>query len=378
MYTNIDLLNNFEYVDFKSFIFNGTGSKIDQKHWNKKKQLRKEDKEHDNLIASKLSFAGIDPYQIDKREIAFIGTLTKSVERISVYRNSNIFRSVHRRNYSQMQKRLKAYMSAFPSNKQLYSWSIRWGWVHVSEYAEQHKAFKLRLRELLRSLKRWGLGAEFLRIEYPAIDGEHVNLHAHLIFQSHGLRKEWKDILSFAKNFMSRNDGNQNIQTQRVSNRFAAAAYLCKPNDLLKLSGNALAVLFKQLGEGGSALRFAEALGGFRKFSSELNKRGENIRETKGKYIRTKTKPKNIYKDYLASRVHGQHGSTDNVILGITPSRCVDSEIMEPCLIVKNYDGDFEKLLQQHPELSGLFSIKNKTTVTVPNKRKERLTKNVA
>ncbi|WP_188667360.1 hypothetical protein [Terasakiella brassicae] len=369
---NINFLNNIEYVDFDKFVYTGTGSEIDQKHWIKKKQLRKEDKNHDDLIASKLISEGIDPYQKDKREIAFIGTLTQTVERITAYRNSNVFRTVHRRNYSQIQKRLKAYLSAFPANQQLYSWSVRWGWVHVSDYAKQHKVFKERLSKLLRTLNRWGLEGQFLRIEYPATNGEYVKLHAHLIFQSHGLKKDWKDILTFSKKFMGVDGNEQNIQTQRIKNRFATASYLCKPNNLLELSGQALAILFQQLGEGGSALRFVEALGGFRKFNAALNKQGQVIRENCGKYIRTKSKPKNIYKDYLSSRVPGHHGSTQNVILGITPSRCVGSQIKEPCLMVKNYNGNFEDLISQHPELARIFFIKNNTTVTPPPTRQGR------
>ncbi len=372
MYTNIELLENIEYVDFESFIYKGTGSRVDQKHWINKKQLRKEDRKQDNLVASKLYSEGIDPYQKDRKEIAFIGTLSQSVECMPVYKNSNIFRSVHRRNYSQIQKRLKAFLSAFPANQQLYSWAVRWGWVHVSEYAKQHKIFKERLRKLLRSLKRWGLEAQFLRIEYPSADGDYVKLHAHLIFQSHGLKKEWGDILSFAKAFMSVDGGEQYIQTQKIINRISTATYLCKPNNLSDLSGDALAELYRQLGQGGSALRFVEALGAFRTFNAELNKRRENIRESKVGFIRTKVKTKNVYKDYLSSRVPGQHGSTENVILGVTPARCVHSELKEPCLMVKNYDGDFDKLISQHPDLKRLFSIKSNTTVTSPNKQSVR------
>lgn len=367
---------------------NTIGYEIDQEDWNKAEGESDQLKAQSRKIAERLEGQGI-PSKIEG-QTSTIGVCTGVIEKIISYRNTNIIPVMQSKNVHGISRHVKFYADN-TDKKQLRMFTISNGWVPLSDYREEHKKFTRRISKFSAHENLTAVGVElaYYNIE-NTIKRENgvvmLNMHSHVLYKSTKRfgPKKWLDFIKWATTQFPKGY----LHDSRIDNVQECVKYVFKPAEFNALSDIELAELFHQT----FGLKFFHPLGEIRAFRRELE-------DNKMKLVKLPPEDATeadteqeapwewriIEKAKTGTREPSEDSGEDaeNILMAITNPSPKFSNQFEPCLVVHNFDGDIEALIEREG-ISKLIdkakeiwavrtaSMRHTTTTTVQQSRKKR------
>jgi len=348
------------------------GEEIDRNSWFEGQSRDRLLKEQSEDMARRLESQGINAYQ-KENNTTVIGLCTGIVEKTLAFRNSNMIPIMQSKNIHDMLKHVK-YFADKSNKKQLRMLVASNGWVQLTEYREHHKAFTRHISKFAADpvVKAHSVEVVYYNVEntIKRLDGvPHLNMHTHILIRSTRRlgSKKWKNFMNWAKSRFPKGY----VHDERIHNVSECVKYVFKPSEFNELTNTELAELFEQT----FRLKFFHPLGEIKSFRKKLKEDGLKL-------VKMPTGKANDWKWHVmpkakanASQKRNDSGYTDNIVMAVTNPMPKFSNRREPCLIVRNYTGDFEALLS-HRKISDLkdqamqiwrarASMKHTTTTTV-------------
>lgn len=349
------------------------GTEIERNSWIEGQGRDRVLKQQSEDIARRLESQGINAYQTENNT-TIIGMITGLVEKTLSFRNSNIIPVMQSKNVHSMMKSLQYYADNRKNKKQLRMLVVSNGWVELSDYRESHKAFTRQISKFAADeiTKSNGVELVYYNVEntIKRKDGvPHLNMHAHILIKSTrrlGPQK-WKGFINWAKTRFPKGY----VNDSRIRNVKECVKYVFKPCEFEQLTDIELAELFHQI----FRMKFFHPLGEIKALRKRMKEDGlKLVRMPSGRadewnwhmMPKAKANPK---------QTRNNSGATNNIVLAITNPMPKFSNRREPCLIVRDYTGDLEALIQQRA-ISDLrdqamkiwrarASMKHTTTTTV-------------
>jgi hypothetical protein len=270
------------------------------------------------------------------------------------YKNTNFIPEVQAKNTHDMLKSVQYWLDITPSN-QTRMWVFSWGWVPLHEYREAHQKFT---RWISKFSKHDILKATQIDFSYYSIEGTiqkdkgitYVNLHAHVLLRAgrHLGEQNWSELCDQVKARAPKGYFNDSP----IRKAAEVVKYCFKPSEFDLLNDDQLAAFYNAC----KGLRFYTPLSNLREFRGQLKEsrlklkhietdKGPAWRLVKG---RTRGRLEDIEED-KQEQIDGSASSTVNVICGITAPSPTFSEVYEPSVIIRNFDGNLEGLLALNP-----------------------------
>ena len=365
-------------IDLATLEESQTGRKLTTTQWEKARKERLMLEMQSEEIANRLERCGI---KIRDGKFTMIGLLSEDYSEKTAFRNCNIIPTCQSKNTHDIMKSVQYWMDT-TSAKKTRMWTLSMGWVPLYEYAENHKKFTRIISKLHSNpiLKKYGVEFVYYAVENtikqveqgPNLKVPMLNLHAHVLVKANQFagREGWKMMLdelrrNLPKNYL--NDG-------AIRNAAEVVKYVFKPSEFSKLNNDQFASLYNQT----KGLRFHTCLGELKTFRAEIKKSGLKLRriegEAQGEWRLVKGRKRDDQKDRPPSP-----DKPTNTVLGITSPSPMFSELYEPCLIVKDFNGSLANLLAMNPWIEQRMaalrrtadrqnarpSIKDTTTITV-------------
>ncbi len=349
------------------------GTEIERNSWIEGQGRDRVLKQQSEDIARRLESQEINAYQADNNT-TIIGVCSGIAEKTLSFRNSNIIPVMQSKNVHSMMKDLQYYADNRKNKKQLRMLVVSNGWVALPDYRESHKAFTRQISKFAADeiTKSNGVELVYYNVENTIhrIDGiPHLNMHAHILIKSTrrlGPQK-WKSFINWAKTRFPKGY----VNDSRIRNVKECVKYVFKPCEFEQLTDIELAELFHQIFK----LKFFHPLGEIKNLRKKMKDDGlKLVRMPSGRanewnwhmMPKAKANPKQI---------RNNSGAMNNIVLAITNPMPKFSNRREPCLIVRDYTGDLEALIQQRA-ISDLrdqamkiwrtrASMKHTTTTTV-------------
>lgn len=364
-------------IDLATLEESQTGRRLDPTQWEKSRKERLTLEMQSEEIASRLERCGV---KVREGNFTMIGLLSENHAEKTAFRNCNIIPSCQSRNTHDMMKAVQYWMDTTKAKK-ARMWVLSMGWVPLYEYSTNHKRFTRLISKLNANpiLKRYGVEFVYYAVENtikqvaqgPNMQVPMLNLHAHILLKANQFagREGWKMMLDDVRRIVPKNY----LHDSAISNAAEVVKYVFKPSEFNKLNDDQFASLFNQT----HGLRFHTCLGELKEFRAGIKKDGLKLRriegEAQGEWRLVKGRKRDDKKDKPPTCEAG------NMVLGITSPSPQFSELYEPCLIVKDFNGSLPQLLAQNPWIeqrmaalrrtadrqSARPSIKDTTTTTV-------------
>jgi len=306
--------------------------------------------------------------------VSIVGLVSGEAEQTADFRNCNLIPVQQSRNVHDMLKHVRYLMETAPKKNQFRMLVVSGGWCQFDEYRKHHKAHTRRMSKFAANplLKELGIKVQFYNVENTIHRSDNkamLNLHSHALFKSERFlgKKKWKRFIEFARNFFPKGY----VHDSKIEKANEVVKYVFKPSEFDLLSDQEFGELAAQIIGGRSQvdpdtgevltrvdddgqlveikegpLTFFRPLGEMRKFRSELREARQKIimvptSDDRWVWRKTEKKPARPIEDCEAA-------PRDNMVLAITRPMPKFTPRMEPCLIVQDYAGDFEKMIAEN------------------------------
>ncbi|MCC3859766.1 hypothetical protein [Pseudemcibacter aquimaris] len=331
------------------------GVEIDPKAWGKSEEQSNHLKAQSEQIARRLEGQGVNMHI--EGQTSVIGVCTGVIEKTIQYRNSNIIPVMQSRNVHDISKHVR-FFADMTNKKTLRMLVISGGWVDLENYREAHKAHTRRISKFAAHERVKEAGIEFCYYNVEnTIKRENgaarLNLHSHVLIKSTKRLgpKKWGEFMAWARSQFPKGY----IHDSKIKNVQEVVKYVFKPAEFDRLTDEELAALFYQT----HRLKFFHPLGEIREFRKHLedNKHKlvkvppdsdieaiEQLGNDKDDWqwcVMPKATPKQREKR------EGPSEDVDNVLMAITTPSPKFSNRFEPCLVVHNFDGNLDGLIEQ-------------------------------
>lgn len=365
------------------------GYQIDQRLWEKSEQESNQLKSQSEMIARRLDSQGI-PSKADTKA-AVIGICTGVVETVKQYRNTNIIPVMQSKNVHGISRHVK-YFADNTNKKHLRMFVISNGWVKLEDYREAHKKFTRTISRYAahENVKDHGVELCYYNIENTIKRNDkgevELNMHSHVLVKSTkrlGPQK-WENFMKWSRGQFSKGY----MHDEKIRNIQECVKYVFKPAEFNQLSDPELAALFHQT----FRLKFFHPLGEIRAFRKELEDNKMKLVKLPPKTpIDAATEMEEEWQWHIIEKAKAgtrarsdeSSGDAENVLMAITNPSPKFSNQFEPCLVVHNFDGDVQglidregigklvKLAKQIWARRTAASMKHTTTTTVRASRKK-------
>lgn len=331
-------------------------------------------KEQTEDLIARLERVGIDGRTYG-RETAIVGLVTGQAVRVHPFRNCNMLPAPQSRNVHDMLKSVR-YLFDVTKRGRLRMLVVSGGWVPLHRYRACHKAHTRLMSKFAAhpKLKDLGIDVEFYNVENTIQrdddDTAMLNLHSHVLFKCrrHLGAKRWREFLDFARGYFPKGY----VHDSPVQNPAEVVKYVFKPQEFDALTDEELGELFLQIAGGRPkidpetgevamrigpdgelteirerGLKFFHPLGSLRIFRRKLRENRQKlvlVPTVDDRWIWRVTERKDAQERPEPSDSQPE----DNRVLAITRPMPKFTRRMEPCLIVQNYDGDFEDLIRRN------------------------------
>lgn len=349
------------------------GLEVDRTSWLEGQSRDSILKEQSEDIARRLESQGINAYQ-SENNTTLVGLCSGDTEKTSSYRNSNMIPVQQSKNVHNMMKDLQFHADNSRNKKQLRMLVVSNGWVSLADYNSEHRAFTRRISKFAAdpNTRANGIEVVYYNVENTIhrIDGvPYLNMHAHILIKS--TRKlgpnNWQSFINWVKSRFPKGY----VNDSRLRNVKECVKYVFKPCEFELLTDKELAELFHQQFK----LKFFHPLGEIKELRKKMKKDGLKL-------VRMPTGRPDEWKWHMMPKAkanpkqdRNNSGCTKNIVLAVTNPMPKFSPRREPCIVVTNYDGNFEGLIK-HRNLSDLreqamrtwrarASMKHTTTTTV-------------
>jgi hypothetical protein len=304
--------------------------------------------------------------------VSIIGLVSGQVEKATDYRNCNLIPAQQSRNVHDMLKHVRYLVDTSPRKSQFRMLVVSGGWCRFDKYRKHHKLHTRRMSKFAahRLLKEFGIEVLFYNVENTIHRSENtamLNMHSHALFRSRRFlgKKKWIKFIQFARDFFPKGF----VHDSKIENPKEVVKYVFKPSEFDLLTDDEFKEFAQQViggrcqvdpetgeiltreGPGGELievlegpLKFFHPLGSMRAFRAELRKDRQKlimVPTADDQWVWRKTekkKPRQI--------PEAQDCPRDNILLAITRPMPKFTPRMEPCLIVQDYTGDFDKLVR--------------------------------
>lgn len=303
-------------------------------------------------IARRLGRAGVNVFQDN---IFMLGLYSEHLEEKTQYKNTNFIPSVQAKNTHDMLKTVQYWLDTTPSSY-TRMWVFSCGWVPLYQYREEHQKFT---RWLSKFSKHKCLKATQIEFTYYSVEGTikkdggqtYVNLHAHVLLKAGRFLGEenWAELMEQ----VTARAPKGYFHDSPIRKAAEVVKYCFKPDEFELLNDDQLAYLYTAT----KGLRFYTPLASLREFRKELKESklklkhietdsGPAWRMVKG---RTRSTLEDLESDPDEDDVEGKTAGMANIVCGITAPSPTFSEVYEPSLIIRNFDGNIEGLLALNP-----------------------------
>ena len=302
-------------------------------------------------------------------ETTIVGLVSGKAERATDYRNCNLIPAMQSKNVHDMLKSVR-YMVHHTPDDQLRMLVISAGWCRYDQYREHHRAHTRRMSKFAAEplLKDFGITVEFYNVE-NTIHREDVamlNMHSHVLIRCTRRlgKKNWKKFLAFVRNYFPKGY----VHDSKIGKPNEVVKYVFKPAEFELLTNDELFELWFQI-TGGRAKYDADT----GEFETRVNADGETVLVYEGplKFFHPYGEIKRMRRELRANgqkliMVPTKHDAwvwritekrisepapdasnrpPDDLVLAKTRPMPKFSPRMEPCLVVQNYSGDFDRMI---------------------------------
>ncbi len=348
------------------------GREVGRDNWIDGRRRARQLKEQSEDFVRRLERIGIRA-RTDRDETTIVGLVSGKSEIVSDYRNCNLIPVQQSKNVHDMLKHVR-YLVDHTRPGRLRMLVISGGWCRYDKYRNHHRAHTRRMSKFAShpKLKDFGISIEFYNIENTIhrADVAMLNMHSHVLFQSHRKlgRKRWCEFLEFARNFFPKGY----VHDSKIKKPNEVVKYVFKPSEFAVLSDIELAEFWHQV-VGGRAkydpktgevqtrindagervdccegpLKFFHPYGSIKDLRRELRERGQKlimVPTQDDRWIWRLTEPSEPEERPEAT----DSRPSDNRVIGRTRPMPKFTQRMEPCVIVQNYTGDFERMVRNN------------------------------
>ena len=295
-------------------------------------------------IAARLKRSGINVYQ---DSVAVLGLYTEEFSEKTQYRNTNFIPEVQAKNTHDMLKSVQYYLDT-QGEKKCRMWVLSAGWVPLYQYREAHQKFTRFISKFSKHKKLQATQIEFayysIESTFHKKDGMvYANLHAHVLLRAGrylGL-ENWKILIEDMRQRVPKGY----LHDSPIARAAEVVKYCFKPAEFDLLNDDQMAYLFTAV----KGLRFYQPLGKLKEFRGQLKES-----KLKLKHIETDSGPEwRLVKSKTRSKDErereNEQGGAKKVICGITAPSPVFSETFEPCVLIRNFDGNIQGFLALNP-----------------------------
>ncbi|WP_417461677.1 hypothetical protein [Kordiimonas sp.] len=365
-------------IDLATLEESQTGRALDPASWEKAQAERLTLELQSEGIASRLERCGV---RVRQGSFTMIGLLTENHIEKTAFRNCNIIPTCQSRNTHDMMKAVQYWMDTTGAKK-TRMWVLSKGWVPLYEYSKHHKEFTRTISKLNSNpvLKKYGVEFVYYAVENtiklkdhgPGVKVPMMNLHAHVLLKANQFagKEGWQMMLDEVRRFVPKGY----LHDSPIKKAAEVVKYVFKPAEFERLNDDQFACLFNQT----MGLRFHTCLGELREFRSGLKNDGLKLKriegEAQGEWRLVKSRKRDDRKDKPPSV-----DEAGNLVMGITSPSPTLSEVYEPYLLVKDFNGSLQALLAANPWIEQRMaalrrtadrqnarpSIKDTTTTTV-------------
>ncbi|WP_169566795.1 hypothetical protein [Sneathiella limimaris] len=320
------------------------GKELNREKFIEAKSRERQLREQSFDIARRLESEGIPAYQQDN-STTIIGLCSGEVEKANHFRNSNIIPSMQARNVHDMLRHVRYFMDN-SNRRHLRMLVISNGWVPLSSYRNEHKAFTRKISKISADpvLKERGIQFVYYNVENTikrASDNDpHLNMHSHVLMRSTKRLgpKKWAETMEFIKSRFDKGYAHD----ERIRNPAECVKYVFKPCEFDLLTNGELKELFLQT----CRLKFFHPLGPIREFRRKL--REDRLKLVKapdqngrwGWNVQPKARTG-------AKQERNESGETQDIVVAITNPMPKFTRRYEPCLIVRNFSGNLNDLIRK-------------------------------
>jgi len=305
--------------------------------------------------------------------VSFVGLVSGQAELATDYRNCNLIPVQQSRNVHDMLKHVRYLMDRTPKKNRLRMLVVSGGWCPFDKYRKYHKAHARRMSKFAanKRLKEFGIKIEFYNVEntIKRSDGKAMlNLHSHALFRSTRYlgKRKWNEFLEFARNFFPKGY----IHDSKIEKPQEVVKYVFKPSEFDLMSDLEFTEFAQQVIGGRcqidpdtgevltrvndagelveikeGPLKFFHPLGRMRALRSDLKKDRQKllmVPASDGRWVWCKTEKKRP--SYTPDK-SSEDGPKENLLLATTRPMPKFTQRMEPCLIVQDYNGNFDQLV---------------------------------
>lgn len=335
-------------IDLAALEESQTGRKLKPKQWEKARTERLTLELQSEDIANRLERCGV---KIREGRFTMIGLLSENHTEKTAFRNCNIIPSCQSKNTHDMMKAVQYWMDT-TSAKKTRMWVLSMGWVPLYEYDRHHKKFTRTISKLNSNpiLKKYGVEFVYYAVENtikqvvegPNMKVPKLNLHAHVLLKANQFagKHGWQMMLEEIRRIVPKNY----LHDSPIKKAAEVVKYVFKPSEFAKLNDDQFACLYNQT----HGLRFHTCLGELKEFRAGLKADGLKLRriegEAQGEWRLVKARKRTDKKDQPPTP-----DEPGNMVLGITSPAPAFSELYEPCLLVKDFNGSLSQLLAENP-----------------------------
>lgn len=307
----------------------------------------------------------------DRDETTIVGLITGRAERATDYRNCNLIPVQQSKNVHDMFKHVQ-YLMEHTRPGRLRMLVVSAGWCRYDEYRKHHRAHTRRMSKFAShpKLKEFGISIEFYNVENTIHrdDVAMLNMHSHVLYQSHRKlgREKWCAFLEFARNFFPK----RYVHDSKIEKPNEVVKYVFKPSEFDLLKDDELAEFWHQMVGGRpkfdpetgeietrvndagetvdcceGPLKFFHPYGSIKKMRRDLRERGQKLIKVQindGRYQWRVTEPSQPEEKPEPN----PDRSKENMVIAKTRPMPKFSPRMEPCVVVINYDGDFDRMVR--------------------------------
>ena len=331
-------------ISLKSLIKSNSGSRLDEKKWLESGKRHAELTRQSESIAEKLKLENIKAFRKDGRAISIVNLITGESQPVISYRNSNLIPLVQSANHRQTLKMLEYYCLSHAYIRMM---------IITSGERCPPNGIQKRHKLLARKISKWAaspickkrkIEVIFARDELTFDEMHFVHVHSHVLINPKKMlgSEEWGQFLKESADFF----GTKILDSGKLKNPAEAVKYCLKPSEIEDKSPQMIGELFNQL----HRQKLCRCMGGLARMQSELSKGKLKIGKRKIKIDgKTAWIPCLVKKAGNGGATYSTESSSTStdIILGITAPSAISRPVLDPYLIVADYNGDIDSLLKR-------------------------------
>lgn len=347
------------------------GREVERDSWIESQRRSRLLREQSEDLVRRLARIGIQA-RTGRDDTTIVGLVSGKAERATDFRNCNLIPAQQSRNLHDMLTHVR-YLFDHTRPGRLRMLVVSGGFCRYDEYRKHHRAHTRRMSKFAAhpKLLEYGISIEFYNVENTIHRKEGVamlNMHSHVLFQSRRKlgRKKWCEFLEFARNFFPKGY----VHDSKIHKPNEVVKYVFKPSEFDLLLDHELAEFWHQIvggrpkhdpetgeiqtriNENGETvdclegpLKFFHPYGSVKAMRRDLRECGQKlilVPTNDDRWIWRLTEPRQPEErpDAVDDR------PADNRVIGKTRPMPRFSPRREPCVIVQNYDGDFDRMVR--------------------------------